>query len=90
MARSSKSSPLNIRSSLILTMPVRVAAFLSASPQCSGLKADATLPLGRHCPHLADASLHAENTWKLLEAAIGEINNHNASGLSFEELYRSV
>ncbi len=24
----------------------------------------------------------------MLEAAIHEINNHNASGLSFEELYR--
>mmetsp|Transcript_20563 Transcript_20563/g.61882 ORF Transcript_20563/g.61882 Transcript_20563/m.61882 type:complete len:739 (+) Transcript_20563:362-2578(+) len=31
-----------------------------------------------------------ENTWALLEAAILEINNHNASGLSFEELYRSA
>ena len=30
----------------------------------------------------------AETTWQLLEKAIGEINNHNASGLSFEELYR--
>eukprot|EP00887_Chlorella_sp_A99_P000390 scaffold13.g390.t1 len=31
---------------------------------------------------------YAENTWKLLESAIQEINNQNASGLSFEELYR--
>lgn len=30
----------------------------------------------------------AEKTWTLLENAIQEINNHNASGLSFEELYR--
>lgn len=30
----------------------------------------------------------AEKTWKVLEDAIHEINNHNASGLSFEELYR--
>ena len=30
----------------------------------------------------------AEKTWKVLEDAIREINNHNASGLSFEELYR--
>ena len=29
-----------------------------------------------------------EKTWSVLEAAIHEINNHNASGLSFEELYR--
>ena len=29
-----------------------------------------------------------EKTWKVLEDAIHEINNHNASGLSFEELYR--
>lgn len=32
----------------------------------------------------------AEKTWTLLENAIKEINNHNASGLSFEELYRWV
>lgn len=31
---------------------------------------------------------YAEKTWKVLEDAIHEINNHNASGLSFEELYR--
>lgn len=30
----------------------------------------------------------ADNTWQLLESAIHEINSHNASGLSFEELYR--
>lgn len=30
----------------------------------------------------------AEKTWKVLEDAVHEINNHNASGLSFEELYR--
>ena len=34
--------------------------------------------------------LYAEKTWKVLEDAIHEINNHNASGLSFEELYRCV
>jgi len=33
-------------------------------------------------------SIFTEKTWKVLEAAIHEINNHNASGLSFEELYR--
>ncbi len=33
---------------------------------------------------------YAEKTWKVLEDAIHEINNHNASGLSFEELYRCV
>lgn len=32
---------------------------------------------------------YAEKTWKILEHAIHEIYNHNASGLSFEELYRS-
>lgn len=31
---------------------------------------------------------YAEKTWKVLEDAIREIYNHNASGLSFEELYR--
>lgn len=31
---------------------------------------------------------YAEKTWKILEHAIEEIYNHNASGLSFEELYR--
>jgi cullin 3 len=30
----------------------------------------------------------AEKTWKVLEDAIHEIHNQNASGLSFEELYR--
>lgn len=33
---------------------------------------------------------YAEKTWKILEDAIQEIYNHNASGLSFEELYRYV
>ncbi|TKY50276.1 Cullin-3B protein [Spatholobus suberectus] len=33
---------------------------------------------------------YAEKTWKVLEHAIHEIYNHNASGLSFEELYRSL
>jgi cullin 3 len=31
---------------------------------------------------------YPEKTWKILEHAIHEIYNHNASGLSFEELYR--
>ena len=35
-------------------------------------------------------NLIAEKTWKVLNDAIHEINNHNASGLSFEELYRQV
>jgi len=33
---------------------------------------------------------YADKTWKILEHAIHEIYNHNASGLSFEELYRSL
>ncbi|KAE9454523.1 hypothetical protein C3L33_13572, partial [Rhododendron williamsianum] len=33
---------------------------------------------------------YADKTWKILEHAIHEIYNHNASGLSFEELYRLV
>jgi len=33
---------------------------------------------------------YAENTWKLLKNAIHEIFRHNASGLSFEELYRNA
>ena len=32
----------------------------------------------------------ADKTWKVLEDAIHEIHNQNASGLSFEELYRSA
>ena len=31
---------------------------------------------------------YANKTWKVLEDAIAEIHNQNASGLSFEELYR--
>lgn len=33
---------------------------------------------------------YAEKTWRILEHAIDEIYNHNASGLSFEELYRFI
>lgn len=33
---------------------------------------------------------YAEKTWKILEHAIHQIYNHNASGLSFEELYRNA
>lgn len=33
---------------------------------------------------------YAEKTWNILEHAINEIYNHNASGLSFEELYRNA
>ncbi|XP_010683208.1 cullin-3A [Beta vulgaris subsp. vulgaris] len=33
---------------------------------------------------------YADKTWKILEHAIKEIYNHNASGLSFEELYRNA
>ena len=33
---------------------------------------------------------YADKTWKVLEDAIAEIHNQNASGLSFEELYRCV
>lgn len=33
---------------------------------------------------------YSEKTWKILEHAIHEIYNHNASGLSFEELYRNA
>ncbi|KAH7436226.1 hypothetical protein KP509_05G009200 [Ceratopteris richardii] len=33
---------------------------------------------------------YAERTWKVLDEAICEIYNHNASGLSFEELYRNA
>jgi len=31
-----------------------------------------------------------EKTWQKLETAIREIHNQNASGLSYEELYRYV
>ncbi|KAE8687343.1 Cullin-3B [Hibiscus syriacus] len=33
---------------------------------------------------------YAEKIWSILEHAIHEIYNHNASGLSFEELYRNA
>ncbi|KAK4753573.1 hypothetical protein SAY87_001677 [Trapa incisa] len=33
---------------------------------------------------------YADKTWKVLEHAIHKIYNHNASGLSFEELYRNA
>ncbi|KAH9314046.1 hypothetical protein KI387_022673 [Taxus chinensis] len=33
---------------------------------------------------------YAEKTWRILEHTINEIYNHNASGLSFEELYRNA
>jgi len=33
---------------------------------------------------------HADKTWKILEDAIDEIHHQNASGLSFEELYRNA
>lgn len=33
---------------------------------------------------------YAEKAWSILEHAIHEIYNHNASGLSFEELYRNA
>ncbi|WJX88059.1 Cullin-3A [Trifolium repens] len=33
---------------------------------------------------------YPDKTWKILEDAIHEIYNHNASGLSFEELYRNA
>lgn len=33
---------------------------------------------------------YAENTWNLLKGAIHEIHKQNASGLSFEELYRNA
>eukprot|EP00798_Chlamydomonas_sp_ICE-L_P002801 gene2801-12676_t len=33
---------------------------------------------------------YADKTWKVLESAINEIHNQNASGLSFEELYRNA
>jgi phosphoglycerate dehydrogenase-like enzyme len=40
--------------------------------------------------NFAVASAHgaAEKTWGILQSAIKEIHNQNASGLSFEELYR--
>ncbi|KAL2552308.1 Cullin-3A [Forsythia ovata] len=33
---------------------------------------------------------YAEKTWKIMEHAIHEIYNHNASGLNFEDLYRNA
>lgn len=40
-------------------------------------------------PHQMDPN-YAENTWNLLKNAIHEIHRQNASGLSFEELYRNA
>ena len=43
-----------------------------------------------HCPSRWHYAQYAEKTWKILKDAIHEINHRNASGLSFEELYRRV
>ena len=62
--------------------PFRPAAALSHLYTCEG-----SIP----CKALSNTSWLppvSENTWKILESAIGEINAHNASGLSYEELYR--
>jgi len=48
------------------------------------------------CTHAHNTCTHAhmhtapDKTWRVLEMAIKEIHNKNASGLSFEELYRRV
>ena len=47
-----------------------------------------TRHLSRPLPRAS--SQYAEKTWKILRDAIREINNRNASGLSFEELYRNA
>ena len=39
-------------------------------------------------PTMAMDANYAQNTWNLLKSAIQEIHKKNASGLSFEELYR--
>lgn len=54
-----------------------------------GLAYTRCMPVGLTPPcHPPTAPPPADNTWQLLESAIHEINNHNSSGLSFEELYR--
>eukprot|EP00743_Colponemidia_sp_Colp-15_P002799 GILK01003029.1.p1 GENE.GILK01003029.1~~GILK01003029.1.p1 ORF type:complete len:733 (-),score=137.04 GILK01003029.1:128-2326(-) len=41
-------------------------------------------------PNVPMDSTQAEKTWQALQEAIHEIHNHNASTLSFEELYRNA
>ena len=41
-----------------------------------------------HCQCNQVDCVTAEKTWAKLEEALTQINNLNASGLSFEELYR--
>lgn len=60
------------------------ALALGAASSC--WEARAAPPLTARPP--AASRARAENTWGLLQSAIEEINNKNASGLSFEELYR--
>jgi hypothetical protein len=78
---------------------MRVRAETGGSPKALPACLIAALPTRRASAHAAWAAYRrvdlsaryrcrAENTWQLLENAIHEINNHNASGLSFEELYR--
>jgi hypothetical protein len=67
-----------------------------AAPQCLAHPCLAQLPPTdrTHACDPASRSVApvctADKTWKVLEDAIREIHNQNASGLSFEELYRCV
>ena len=74
------------------SMPIALDPGLEQAPSQIGAAADLPLPARATSPAV-DAlrpPWPADNTWQLLESAIQEINNHNASGLSFEELYRWV
>ena len=66
-----------------------VMALSIRRPQALLIHMNPSLQLQR-LRHKHDHLALAEKTWKVLEDAIQEINNHNASGLSFEELYRFV
>ena len=41
-------------------------------------------------PNAQMSSEQADKNWRILESAISEIHRHNASSLSFEELYRTA
>ena len=65
--------------------PLRLSSPSSAAMSTTNKKTQITIKPYRPVqmdPHYAD------NTWKLLKHAIHEIHKKNASGLSFEELYR--
>jgi cullin 3 len=60
--------------------------FVEENYRMSGKKPKITIKPFRHQVQMDPE--YAGKTWKLLKGAIHEIHKQNASGLSFEELYR--